>query len=241
VTDEPLSRDARAMLNQALSEEQALAPDASHRRQLKRALLQGAALAGASGAATAKAASTLPLLGLGKSVGLGLLISGGVLGGAQLILAPARTPAPAASIVVAAPPRPVAPPAPPLTRASTEVEPVTAPPNMPRATPVSVPPAPSSSAPALRAELQLLNAAQAAQRDGRAAEALSLLRRYDATFPAGQLTSERLAVEVFAACALGDRAAATRAAERFLQRDASSALAERVKRACPFDQEGSPR
>jgi hypothetical protein len=73
---------------------------------------------------------------------------------------------------------------------------------------------------------------QAALRDNRGAQALSLLERYDDSFPRGQLGTERLAAEVFAACQVGDVARAGRAATRFLQRDSSSPLAQRVKGAC---------
>jgi outer membrane protein assembly factor BamD (BamD/ComL family) len=84
----------------------------------------------------------------------------------------------------------------------------------------------------LRAELELMSQVQTALRDNRGVRALSLLERYDDAFPRGQLGTERLAAEVFAACQVGDVARARRAATKFLQRDASSTLAERVKGAC---------
>jgi outer membrane protein assembly factor BamD (BamD/ComL family) len=93
----------------------------------------------------------------------------------------------------------------------------------------------------LAAELQLLSSAQTALRDGRSAAALELLERYDRMFPSGQLQGERLAAEVFAGCQSGNRARAVRAAERFLQRDDSSVLAERVRRSCAFDDGGQRR
>jgi hypothetical protein len=239
--EEPLSQRARALLDQALAEENALSPDPSRRRRLKRALLQSVALAGAGGAATAKVASAMPLLTLGKSIGVGLLVSGSVLGGAQLIAVPS---APSAAQGAPGPGKVmrVAPPVVPVAASEVAVEQVESPsPAADVAAPAASASAPSpspSAAPALRAELELLNAAQAAQRDGNAAHALALLERYDVRFPAGQMTNERLAVEVFAACGLGNRPRAMRAASRFLQRDSSSALAERVKRACPVGQEG---
>lgn len=241
MNDEPLSRGARALLEQALAEERVLSPDRHHRQRVKRAV-QGAVLAGAGSIATAQAASALSLLAVGKSVGLGLLVSGAVLGGAQLLSAPPSTSRPASSALSSAPRRaePL-PAAAPLGAATAGDEAASAKPVDVPAPKIAVSSAPvqaPSGTPALRAELELLNAAQSALRQGRPGETLSLLERYDTAFPGGQLVSERLAVEVFAACDLGDRARATRAASRFLQRDGNSALAERVKRACPFQPAG---
>lgn len=244
-----LSNDARAILGQAVDEERALAPGAERRAGLKRALVQAAAVASTSAVAgkaaalhvsgaagTGTSVAGLNLAVLAKSVGLGLLVSGGVLGSIEVASrwsrsseAPAKAAlvAPVASASVGVPTHAPAPPpqAAPLVEAPPPATPL----------PVSAPPSVAASAPpSLRAELELLGAAQAALRDGRAAEALSLFARYDVAFPAGQLTVERLAGEVFAACQVGDRARAGRAAKRFLLRDSDSALAERVKRACPF-------
>lgn len=232
MSDEPLSQRARALLDQAVAEEQALSPDPVRRRRLKRALLQSVALAGVGGAATAKAASLVPLLALGKSIGLGLLVSGGVLAGTQLIAAPPKPSAGSQGKVA-----PVLAPAiiEPIPSDAVElVKPLARAPDVTTAVPASAPSTPPATGPALRGELELLNRAQAALRDGNAAHALALLERYDVSFPSGQMTNERLAVEVFAACGLGNRARAARAASRFLELDQSSALAERVKRACPF-------
>jgi len=99
--------------------------------------------------------------------------------------------------------------------------------------------APTAAPSGLSAELQLLNAAQAALRDGRGAQALALLQRYDQAFPQGQLLGERLAAEVFAACQVGNRARASQAAERFLHQDARSVLAGRVRQSCAFQQKGN--
>ncbi|HWA75636.1 MAG TPA: hypothetical protein VG937_25045 [Polyangiaceae bacterium] len=106
----------------------------------------------------------------------------------------------------------------------------------------SSPEAPAASEPtpdsanviALRAELALLNEMQGALRVGQASRALELVERHQREFPNGQLGTERLATEVFAACQLGDLSRARAAAQRFLKRDTSSPLALRVKGACNF-------
>lgn len=92
----------------------------------------------------------------------------------------------------------------------------------------------------LRAELDLMAQAQGALRDGQAARALDLIASYDAQYPSGVLETERLAVEVFAACQTGDRTRARHAAQRFLARDSVSALAARVKNACSTRADRAP-
>jgi hypothetical protein len=92
----------------------------------------------------------------------------------------------------------------------------------------------SASEPDLREELELMGEVQAALRDGLGARALELTALHAGRFPRGQLARERLAAEVFAACQAGQSERALRAASRFLERDSSSLLAERVRNACPF-------
>ena len=251
MTDE-LSAATREMLDQAIADEQSLLPDAGRRRQLKRALLQAAVVSSAGSATLAKAATlegarlvsagaaSTPWLALGKSVLVGLLASGGLLGGVQLISAPSE---PANQLEPKPPVTPSTPSAAAVPEArtpsaaeSSEPEAESAPtlaPASPAGKASALAP-PGSSDPALRAELELMTAAQAALRDGKPARALELLQRYDAAFPTGQLGRERLAAEVFGACQLGDRARAARAAARFLLHDTDSALAQRVKQACPL-------
>ena len=84
----------------------------------------------------------------------------------------------------------------------------------------------------LRAELDLMNALQAALRDGAAERADRLIREHATRFPRGQLLLERTAAEVFAACQRGERPRAQRAAKQFLALDSSSALAARVRASC---------
>lgn len=251
-----LSEQAKAMVERALADEKPLLPGASRRAQLKRGLLQGAALAAATPAAAAPLAApaaaakgALGVVSLGplaKGVVLGLLVSGGLLGGVQVFgTAPTRSSAPVVVASAAAPaavavPNPLVSPALVASagpnRAENRASAVTTPPGRPSSSEA----APLAEAPpGLSAELQLLNAAQSALRDGRGAQALALLQRYDQAFPQGQLLGERLAAEVFAACQIGERGRASGAAERFLQQDASSVLAGRVRRSCAFQQKGS--
>jgi hypothetical protein len=249
-----LSPEARAMLELARSEELPLAPDAAHRAQLKQSLLQGVALGQApisAAAASVGAKSAVQLVPFVKGVCVGLLLSGGVAMGAHQL---SKTDAPSGA-VVATPSAKARAPRQPASTARPKVEaPSTAPTEAPLVNEQAAPPpkvasaatkpAPNEEVPgaptlALRAELELMTAAQAALRDGRAAESLEFLERYDRAFPGGQLLGERLAAEVFAACQLGDRARATRAATRFLQRDSGSLLADRVRRSCAFQSAGT--
>jgi hypothetical protein len=97
----------------------------------------------------------------------------------------------------------------------------------------AVEPAPAASGASLRAELELISAVQAALRDRRPARALELVDRHAALYPQGQLETERLAADAIAACQSGNEARGRRAARLFLQRDPTSALAARVRSACP--------
>lgn len=252
-----LSEQARAMLERALAEERPLVPGAPRRAQLKRSLLHGAALASANkaaaasvthGLATSAGASKVAALSLGplaKGIAVGLLVSGGLMGTVQVFSA---APLPATVPAVTPAPRAVPDGAAALAPGPTPAVAASASPSAGQQEASLEMPARSSSrdvAPAaeveagLAAELQLLNAVQAALRDGRSAQALTLLQRYDQSFPQGQLLGERLAAEVFAACLVDNRARATRAAERFLRQDATSVLAGRVKRSCAFEQKGN--
>jgi hypothetical protein len=253
---EPLSREARGVLTQAVSEESALRADAARRARLKQALLSGLAassaglVAGSTEAAVGvKAASGA--LSLVKGLAVGLLVSGGIAGGFRLALS-SDTEAPTAKLAssanvaaraepakLAEPPSAVAPPPVEETPAPTAPAGIDA--NAPKARaavssnsaePAEAAKPAESAAPALRAELQLMSEVQAALRDNSGARALTLIERYDGAFAQGQLRSERLAAEVFAACQVGNVARAQRAAAQFLSRDSSSPLAARVQGAC---------
>ena len=260
---EPLSREARGVLTQAVSDESALRPDAARRARLKQALLSGLAASSAGlVAGTTEAAVGVKAAGgalsLVKGLAVGLLVSGGIAGGFRLALS-SDTEAPpstlASSANAAAPleptkPAEVVPPAnarPPVGETTLPTLPAGIDANAPKTraalSPNSAEPAEAanpadSAAPALRAELQLMSEVQSALRDNTGARALTLIERYDAAFAQGQLRSERLAAEVFAACQVGNVARAQRAAAQFLARDSSSPLAERVQGACIKAEQG---
>jgi hypothetical protein len=260
---EPLSREARGLLTQAVSDEGALRADTARRARLKQALLSGLAassaglVAGTTEAAVGvKAASGA--LSLVKGLAVGLLVSGGIAGGFRLALSSdtEAPPAPLASSATAparAEPAKLPEVAPPAAATSpvVETQAPTAPASIeagaPKARPAlsanAVEPVDAakpadSVAPALRAELQLMSEVQAALRDNSGARALTLIERYDGAFPQGQLRGERLAAEVFAACQVGSVARAQRAAAQFLSRDSSSPLAARVQGACINAEQG---
>lgn len=87
-------------------------------------------------------------------------------------------------------------------------------------------------APPLAEEVRLLKAAQKALNAGNAAAALEALAEHQRRFPRGQLALERSAVRIGALCALGRTAEARRAGAAFLERHASSTLAEQVRGSC---------
>jgi len=85
----------------------------------------------------------------------------------------------------------------------------------------------------LERELRLLAAVQARLRQGQGESALALLdQQRDSSDTSQQLIEERLAAEVFAACAAGKRDRAKLAAKRFLALAPGSPLAFRVRSSC---------
>jgi hypothetical protein len=95
----------------------------------------------------------------------------------------------------------------------------------------SITPAPTANT--LGDELALITAARAALAGGRAADALASLDRYGQRFSRGMLRPESLAARVDALCALGERERARAVAAAFVAEFPSSALAARVRNACP--------
>ncbi|MCA9713398.1 MAG: hypothetical protein KC468_01750, partial [Myxococcales bacterium] len=91
------------------------------------------------------------------------------------------------------------------------------------------PPATSS----LAAETEALRRVRSELSRGEPARALELLDDHARRFPAGVLVEERAALRVVALCDAGRRADGRAAAGRFLARYPSSALAGRVRAACP--------
>jgi hypothetical protein len=89
-----------------------------------------------------------------------------------------------------------------------------------------------SSDTSLLEEVALLERVQAALRAGDGAQALSLLDKNTSVSGSGQLGSERLAAEVFAACLVGNRARASRAARHFFQEYSATPASARVRASC---------
>lgn len=260
-----LSDDARSLIRAAVSEEPR--PGRAHRARLRRGLQVRAAAGGVltfAGASAAKAAGGASVLStvtsfVGLGFGAGLVLAGA----AQVALGPSAAPmatdhsavpvahartSPAQAVTLPAVP-PLAESVGPATPEPHEVKRVEDDAALELASGKALavgsasPPSPSGSAtpsPSLRAELDLMAQVQGALRDGRAARALALIARYDLQYPSGSLANERLAAEVFAACAIGDPARAQRAATAFLARDSVSVLAGRVKKACFSSVGGGP-
>jgi hypothetical protein len=86
--------------------------------------------------------------------------------------------------------------------------------------------------PSLRAELDLIAAAQAALSQGEPARALARIDEHAVRFPSGAFVQERLAIVAVAWCALGDRARGRAAAAQLAQRAPSSPLLARTRSAC---------
>ncbi len=83
----------------------------------------------------------------------------------------------------------------------------------------------------LRAEIALLDAARAAAAAGDGARALTLLRRYDATFPAGTFRPESAALQIEALARLGQTDRARALGRAFIAAHPDSPLVARVQRA----------
>jgi len=100
--------------------------------------------------------------------------------------------------------------------------------------------APASAKPAsatpnrddLLREARALRTAQAALSEGRATDALELLRLQALQFPAGALQEERSAARLLALCALGQTDPVRQEVARFLEVSKNSPLAPRVRAAC---------
>jgi hypothetical protein len=101
----------------------------------------------------------------------------------------------------------------------------------PRATTGSrtAPTTPASAASPLAAETAALDAARAALRSHRPADALRALDSYDAKFPRGVLAPEAMVMRIEALVGVGDRAGAQRLADTFLAAWPNSPLAARVR------------
>lgn len=263
-----LREDARSLIRAAVAEERA--PSDARRAALKRTLLSQAALLAAGKAAAAPdalwvegaralgegAALSGGALGAGALGGLfvkgavvGALVAGALHGVARFERASsAPETAPRAVSTESLPsPRPhaqsIAPAALAVT-SHTATLPLVASVSAPVTAAVpGTPPrdsAQTATTPSLRAELELMAAAQAALRDGHSPRALELVDRHARLYPHGQLVQERLLAEALAGCQAGDLVRGRRAAQAFLARAPSSAMAARVKSACALGDD-SPR
>jgi len=88
---------------------------------------------------------------------------------------------------------------------------------------------------ALAAESALLGKARVASSSGRNRDALAALRQHAKQHPKGELAEVRRALEVRVLCELGRKAAARKAADRFLARHKASALAGQVRSSCAYE------
>jgi len=191
------------------------APSPELKRRMARAVGVAAGLATAaaptSAVATGKAAGaslTWPLVSAGV---LALAAAGAVVGWSR----PHRpVPPPAAVAAVVAAPTPVEAPAPAATPARPH-----------RHT------APAARTGDLRAEIALLDAARAAAASGDGVRTLALLRRYDASFPAGTFRPESAALQVEALARLGQTERARALGRAFIAAHPDSPLVARVRRA----------
>ena len=255
-----LREDARSLIRAAVAEERPV--NDARRKALKRALLSQAALLGAGEAA---AAPDSLLLESGRALGEGGALGAGTLGALFAKGAAVGILVAGALHGVARFERAGLPPKPPPRVMSTEAQPSQPAQSIASTAPVvtshtatrplvaSTSPrvaaseaavasgtplragAPTAVTLSLRAELELMAAVQAALRDGHSLRALELVDRHARLYPQGQLLQERLLSEALASCQSGDVARGRRAAEAFLARAPSSAMAERVRSACALN------
>lgn len=207
---------------------------------------RGGALSGGSAGTGASAGTAVTSAKLAGWVALGAAVGLGTAGAYVAVSSPpaedAKRPPAAAERLV--PPSPALPEAPAVfvPPAAPEVPPppaIAAPaPAAPRSKAARTEPAaphaaafpPRSSS--LAEETALLQSARAALGNGDAHGALALLREHARTYPNGVLVEERLASQVFASCALGERANAARAAAELIRRAPASPLRARVLDSC---------
>ena len=214
-----------------------------------------ASTAAASTAATAGATVTSSLgLTLAK-VGVGLALTAGIGVGVATVARDPEPEAPTTEAVVAerdeAPPRktrttapeavvemPASPEEPEVVIEITEETPAPKAKARARKRPEPAPePAPElAPASALAAESDLLGKAKVAASSGRNQDALRAIRQHAQTYPNGELAEVRRALEVKVLCKLGRTDAARTAAERFLKRHGSSALAGQVRQSCAYEE-----
>jgi hypothetical protein len=169
---------------------------------------------------------------LGGWVAAGVLAAAAVAAGVVGVRTSSAPAKPAVHAKAAAPaiaaPAVVTPPAetPVVTARETRIERIEKVRRHPAAAPAAVP-APASD---LRDQIALLDAARTAVKAGSSERALVLLRRYDASYPAGAFRPEALALRIEALSQDGRRAEAQALAREFLTRYPQSPVADRVAR-----------
>jgi hypothetical protein len=84
----------------------------------------------------------------------------------------------------------------------------------------------------LAAEIELLQRAQLAWREGAAAEALALLARHQHQFPHSQLALERDALRILSLCGVGEQARARSLAKQLLARSPEAPMRTSIERSC---------
>jgi hypothetical protein len=169
---------------------------------------------------------------LGGWIAAGVLAAAAVAAGVVGVRTSSAPAKPAVHAKAAAPaiaaPAVVTPPAetPVVTARETRIERIEKVRRHPAAAPAAVP-APASD---LRDQIALLDAARTAVKAGSSERALVLLRRYDASYPAGAFRPEALALRIEALSQDGRRAEAQALAREFLTRYPQSPVADRVAR-----------
>ncbi len=99
--------------------------------------------------------------------------------------------------------------------------------------PAKAPPSPAKApSSTLAQELKRLRAARQALLRGQSAQALRLVRDFEARFPGGTLLPEAIAIRIDALCGLGEKSRASSEASKFVKRWSSSPIAERIVRPC---------
>lgn len=234
-----LSRDARALLDEAAYAD--AAPQA-HRRHARRRFVgalsagtvvtsavvaKGAILSAGAGTTTAAAGTSLATVVSG-AVAVGFAVGLSAIGLTHAVLAP--TPA---KVIPSVAPVKVATPTRPLVVPTSEPTPATVPTAAPpvetnRA--VTAPSRPNEAS--IARETELLAEAQRALKSGRPAQALALLDRYAEECKGGALHEEATAARVVVLCGLGRLQDGTRWTEEFLRRYPNSPLVVRVRNAC---------
>jgi TolA-binding protein len=197
-----------------------------------------------AGAATAATAGALAPKSVALGVGaitkwfvVGLVVTGATVGTVVAVRpssVPSTTTRVATSTATTTTPTAVATSATTATTATATAEPPTlSPADLPAATAAEPPPlhAPKSAAhdETLASQIALFDRARTALDGGDAEGALVLLDDYERRFPGGTFTQEAQVLRVQALLRKGNRAAATRAGERFLQAHPTSPHAARVR------------